>query len=214
MRAVLPLPHQQRLRGRWRYDHRPRPVPGLRQHLFTAASRTFEEGGLPRGLDGILAAEDFAPSNAVLEMEDILPFDCEFLQHDGRLTSSKSPRFAYLAVVQPDGLGLHSSLVKLDHEPEAFPRSTSSARVTSWASRSSCRALRTRVRTTAGFCPLFTRPRSTVHGWSSWTRATSSQIRLRSPTSAITFRSGSTGRSRQGSRPRRLLFRSGVPSVC
>jgi all-trans-8'-apo-beta-carotenal 15,15'-oxygenase len=49
-----------------------------------------------------------------VEMEDLLPYRCEFPQHDWRLTS-KRHRYGYLAG-QPDGHGPFSSIIKVDHE--------------------------------------------------------------------------------------------------
>jgi all-trans-8'-apo-beta-carotenal 15,15'-oxygenase len=74
--------------------------------------RTFEEADFHE-VSTVLSRLRVSPSN-VVDIENILPFDCEFPQHDGRLTSSRH-RFTFLAG-QPDGPGLHSALVKLDHE--------------------------------------------------------------------------------------------------
>ncbi len=80
--------------------------------------RSFRDSAFD-GIESRLRRMRVSPANEVT-IEDVYPHECEFPQHDWRLTTS-AHRYTYM-VAQVDGDGPFSSIVKFDHEREQGTR--------------------------------------------------------------------------------------------
>ena len=178
---------------------RPRALPRLRQHPPQLPQAS------PAGFDDVSTGSAGCGSAPSGEVDDRGPVPGRLRVPAARLAAHELGRIATPTwpAGRPDAA---RRALRRDHEdrPRARrhrdPRLRRRAR--SRASRSSCRALPTAARTTAGCSRSSTRLPSTARGWSCSTRATSSRSRSRSRTCATTSRSASTARSRRGLRRR------------
>ena len=160
VRALLPLPHQQRLRGRLGRGAGSGPVPGLRE-------RPPRLSGLQPVRRSTTSPTTFSrlriSSADEVEIEDLLSYRL-------RVPAARLAADLHEAPLRiPRGPAGRSWALLVDHQvrpgPRHLGRCTSSAPATSPASRSSCRAAGTPPRTTDGCCRSCTRRASIDRGW-------------------------------------------------